>query len=86
MKNMIRGLLAAQIVLLAACGTGDRNKTGADPGETNYENPIQEKRDETGDGFTREHEDGTSGAEVGPSPGVDSTTTDSTSIKPRMGR
>ncbi len=74
-------MIVAVLGMTFACGNVE---TGDDPGETNREDPKTEKQDETGDGFTREHEDGSGDAEVGPSPGADTTNTDSTHVTPRM--
>lgn len=87
MKSIVRYgykfLLVAVLGLTFACGNVE---TGDDSGETNREDPKTEKQDETGDGFTREAEDGSQDAEVGPSPGADRTNTDSTHVTPRMQR
>ncbi len=85
-KKVSKGILMAMLVLPVACDMKEEHIMGNDPGAVNREDPTIENRDETGDGFTREYEDGTAGAEVGPSPGADSTNTDSTSLLPRMGR
>lgn len=92
MKTIIKGLLnwTSVFLLLLVLGCGKINKekyiTGDDPGEVNRANPLHEKGDETGDGFTREAQDGSHDAEVGPTPGADSTNTDSTSIRVYLGK
>ncbi len=87
LKGLLNWTMVFLLFLVVGCGKVNKEKyiTGDDPGEVNRANSIHEKQDETGDGFTREAQDGSSGAEVGPSPGADTTNTDSTSIKPRMG-
>ena len=91
MKAIIKGFLngSSVFLLLLALGCGEINKekyvAGDDPGEVNHANPLHEKGDETGDGFTREAQDGTNDAEVGPTPGPDSTSTDSTSVRVYLG-
>ena len=92
MKAIVKGFLrwTAVFLLLLVLGCGQVNEeryvAGDDPGEANHANPVHEKGDETGDGFTREAQDGTDGAEVGPSPAPDSIRTDSASIRVHLGQ
>ncbi|MBD0257702.1 MAG: hypothetical protein ICV83_18470 [Cytophagales bacterium] len=67
------------LFLTLGCGQVNKEKyvAGDDPGDVNHANPVHEKGDETGDGFTREAQDGTNDAEVGPTPGTDSIRSDS---------
>lgn len=88
MKALLHSTSILLLLLMLGCGQVNKEKyiTGDDPGEVNRANPVREKGDQTGDGFTRETADGTGGAEVGPTPGPDSTNTDSTSVRARLGR
>jgi hypothetical protein len=86
-KQILNGTLVFVLLLGLGCGKVNKEQyiTGDDPGEVNRANPLHEKQDETGDGFTREARDGTNGAEVGPTPGADTTNTDSTSVRVHLG-
>jgi hypothetical protein len=88
MKAFLHFISVLLLLLVPGCGQVNKEKyiTGDDPGEANRANPLHEKGDQTGDGFTREAADGTGGAEVGSTPGPDSTNTDSTSVRARLGR
>jgi len=81
-------LLCGSLLWFAVGCGGDESRTGEDAGEVNHENPVQEKQDETGDGFTRQKNNGAGDAEEGgePGPGADTTNTDSTQVTPRMQR
>lgn len=88
MKAFLNWTSILLLLLMLGCGQVNKERyvTGDDPGEVNRANPVREKGDETGDGFTREAADGTDGAEVGPSPAPDSIRTDSASVRVRLGR